>query len=408
MYDSLIGLLEKAELAVADSAGLVEHEVLQSVAQVIRDARVRLSYPEDMVVAALVGGTGSGKSSLLNAIAEEDVVAVGGMRPTTSDPHAVVHPTREHEVSGFLDHLELARTSAGSVPRWLCLVDMPDNDSVELDHRLRVEAMIPRLDVVVWVTDPEKYRDAVLHNQHLKPLAEYSERFVFVLNQADRLTDDGRAQVVEDFTEALVNDGITAPRVVVTSANPLAGPPQGLGELVEALHSAGGVDSQTTKRLLDLEKAAESLVDAVGGSGVDFEHRVERIGATAINSIVEHDNEGAAAVLTGFFETLATEIDEPVSDIIKSVAVSIPAVIQQLSDDHRGSLSPPQRWPRGWIRWRDTSDGAGDDDLQTALRSSLDYQLVAPVRSALAERAKANASIADLVVSVAAATASAR
>ena len=404
MHESLIGLLEKAELAVADSADLVEPDALESVAQVIRDTRVRLSYPEDMVVAALAGGTGSGKSSLLNAIAEDDVVAVGGVRPTTSSPHAVVHPSRELQISGFLDHLELARSSANSVPRWLCLVDLPDNDSVEIDHRLLVEALIPRLDVVVWVTDPEKYRDAVLHNQHLQPLADYSDQFVFVLNQADRLTEDGRAQVVEDFTGALVDDGMTAPRVVVTSAHPPAGPPQGLDQLLDALRSVGDVDRQTTKRLLDLERAAKGLADAVGGSGVDFEHRAERINAVAADSIVKDENEVGVAELTRFFATLAAEIGGPASHIIESLAVSIPAVVQQLSDDHRESPSRGKRW----IRRRDAVGRAVDGELHTALKSGIDNQLFAPIRSVLAERARANASIADLVVSVASARASAR
>ena len=403
MPESLVGLLEKAELAMADSSVLVQPNILEKVAQTVRDVRVRLLYPQDMVVAALVGGTGSGKSSLLNAVAGEDVVAVGGVRPTTSSPHAVVHPSREQEMSGYLDHLELPGSSAESMPRWLCLVDMPDNDSVKVDHRLLVEALIPRLDVVVWVTDPEKYRDAVLHNQYLTPLAEYSDQFVFVLNQADRLTDDGRTQVMEDFTQALVADGITAPLPVATSAHQPSGPPQGLDQLIETLRSVGDVDGQNTKQLLDLERVAGDLAGAVGGGANYFEHRVLRLNAAAVDSMVDRDNKAAVAALTQFFETLATEVDGPVSDIIETVSVSIPAVVQQLSDVHRGPPSSRKRW----MRRKDISNRI-DDDLRTALSRGLDDQLIAPVRSALAERARANTSIADLVVSVAAARASAR
>ena len=336
-------------------------------------------------------------------MAGEDVVAVGGVRPTTSSPHAVVHPSREQEMSGYLEHLELPGSSAESMPRWLCLVDMPDNDSVKVDHRLLVEALIPRLDVVVWVTDPEKYRDAVLHNQYLTPLAEYSDQFVFVLNQADRLTDDGRTQVMEDFTQALVADGITAPLPVATSAHQPSGPPQGLDQLIETLRSVGDVDGQNTKQLLDLERVAGDLAGAVGGGANYFEHRVLRLNAAAVDSMVDRDNKAAVAALTQFFETLAMEVDGPVSDIIETVSVSIPAVVQQLSDVHRGPPSSRKRW----MRRKDISNPI-DDDLRTALSRGLDDQLIAPVRSALAERARANASIADLVVSVAAARASAR
>ena len=69
MRDRVVDLLEKVDLALASSAGVIPDESLTGVAAVRDLVRTRLAYPEDVIVAGLVGGTGSGKSSLLNAVA---------------------------------------------------------------------------------------------------------------------------------------------------------------------------------------------------------------------------------------------------------------------------------------------------------------------------------------------------
>jgi len=46
----------------------------------------RLGFPSDAYVLALVGGTGVGKSSLLNALAGSTVSAASARRPTTAEP----------------------------------------------------------------------------------------------------------------------------------------------------------------------------------------------------------------------------------------------------------------------------------------------------------------------------------
>ena len=48
------------------------------------------------------------------------------------------------------------------------VLDLPDIDSLEAGHRAAVEAVLPKVDVVAWVTDPEKYADAVLHDDFLR------------------------------------------------------------------------------------------------------------------------------------------------------------------------------------------------------------------------------------------------
>jgi hypothetical protein len=61
MHDALVDLLDKVDTAVAESAGVLDRSDVDKVATRARDIRVRLSYPEEVTVAALAGGTGSGK-----------------------------------------------------------------------------------------------------------------------------------------------------------------------------------------------------------------------------------------------------------------------------------------------------------------------------------------------------------
>ena len=69
------------------------------------------------------------------------------------------------------------------------LLDLPDHDSVRLEHRLEVDRLVELVDVLVWVLDPEKYADAAVHDRYLRPLAGHAGTLLVVLNQVDRLAD---------------------------------------------------------------------------------------------------------------------------------------------------------------------------------------------------------------------------
>src|SRR5690606_39514054 len=90
--------------------------------------------PEDTIVAALAGGTGSGKSSLFNEIVGTDAAPVGEIRPTTSEPVAAVPDRMKTSFDAYLDHLGIERRVTH--PRTgFCLIDLPDTDSVVVAHR---------------------------------------------------------------------------------------------------------------------------------------------------------------------------------------------------------------------------------------------------------------------------------
>ncbi|MDF2706628.1 MAG: transporter, partial [Nonomuraea muscovyensis] len=80
--------LDSRLAALAEAATLAEGrlpgEAVAGARAVAERAGARRSLSVEHTVAALAGATGSGKSSLFNALAGADVAAVGVTRPTTS------------------------------------------------------------------------------------------------------------------------------------------------------------------------------------------------------------------------------------------------------------------------------------------------------------------------------------
>jgi GTPase Era involved in 16S rRNA processing len=202
-------------------AGRVDEGAVVSAARLIGHADRRLAFSGAATVVALAGATGSGKSSLFNALTGSDVAAVGVRRPTTARALAGVwgaEPTED-----LLEWLDIPRRHAlggGSASDLdgLVLLDLPDHDSTEVSHRLEVDRLVELVDALIWVVDPQKYADAALHDRYLKPLTRHAEVMTVVLNQIDRLTVDQRAACVSDLGRLLDSEGLGGVDVLAASA----------------------------------------------------------------------------------------------------------------------------------------------------------------------------------------------
>jgi len=391
MRDRLIGLLEKADLALASCSGVVDDAALSPLIRAVGAVRTRLAYPEEVLVAALAGGTGSGKSSLFNALTGETLAEVGGVRPTTSAPAAAVPSSAGGSLDGFLDRLGIDERDVYE-GHGVCLVDLPDTDSVEVDHRHRVDAVLPLVDLVIWVTDPEKYRDARLHHDYLRPMSEYADQFLFVINQSDRLGVNQLREVRVDLETALAEDGMEHPIVIPVSAAPPAGPPVGLETLGEAIEAKRAARDMLYHKLLTDLAATASALGLETGDTLDFDQRASDAVSTAAQALATGETEQAMKALVGFLDSIAGEAGGVAARRIEALAADLPRHLQRIDDEIESRRKPRRRWFRG----RGTTSASQAETALVLITESV----IRPVRAVLARRALALASVADLTFEI--------
>lgn len=270
-----VGLPERVdalEAALDLADGRFEPERVEPAQVTVTKARERMRHGTTHTVAALLGATGSGKSSLTNALAGTDVATTGVRRPTTSstlacfwgdeEPHGLLDwlevTNRYHVDEHHTDHEQVSDPLDG-----LVLLDVPDHDSVQITHRLEMERIARHIDMLVWVTDAEKYGDNAMH-QYLREMSGHGAVTVMVLNKIDMLTDDERNQCVADIGRLLALDGLPETTVVSLSANSGVG----VGDLRNVLAQAVEAKAAMTERLgADCSAVAGDLLDELGNDG---------------------------------------------------------------------------------------------------------------------------------------------
>ncbi|MGQ0608849.1 MAG: GTPase [Chloroflexota bacterium] len=205
---------------------------------VARRVARRAGFGGSVYVMALAGGTGVGKSSVLNALAGSVVSEARATRPTTDRPVAWVADDRRDEVAPLLDWLKVDQVVGHGDERLgdVAILDLPDVDSVRSEHRAMVDTLLPRIDAVTWVVDPEKYDDARVHF-YWRAMAPHADRLRFVINKSDRLTEDEGRVIADDLRARLIADDIPRPVIHVVSSRDGDGVERLRSELEDAAHA---------------------------------------------------------------------------------------------------------------------------------------------------------------------------
>lgn len=294
--ERLDALRSAAEL----SDGRLSVEAVIFARHVIDKADQRLRHGTTHTLVALLGATGAGKSSLANALIGSDVATTGVRRPTTSSTLACLWGDADQlsEAGPLLDWLEIEQRhlvgddAKGGNDRLdgLILLDVPDHDSVEVSNRLEMERIAEHCDLMIWVTDPEKYADAALHH-YLATLAGHDAVMILVLNKADHLDDASLELCRADLARLTTNDGVSDPTVLALSAR------TGVG--VEALadrisETVRANEAMAARLSADVAAASAELATANGQvDQVKISDRAVRsladdlVGATGIEAVTD-------------------------------------------------------------------------------------------------------------------------
>lgn len=261
--------------------------------------RPRAADIDAPLLVLLLGPTGSGKSSLLNAIAGAEVSRAGVVRPTTRE--AVLYATPE-DSERIVSARRLARVAddrllvveAPKAASGVAIIDAPDIDSVERGNRELADVLVEACDVCVFVTTATRYADLVPWKV-LRRVRERGLPLVVVLNRIpagaedrDVLLADAR-RVLSDATGGGTVAGI-AELVTVTEGdvdrrvNGLAR--ERLGPLLDLISRlAGRSDERRRVAAAALAAAVRGLSTLAHGVADDLEH--EAIDAEALRRVAE-------------------------------------------------------------------------------------------------------------------------
>lgn len=306
--------------AISYGEGRVPETVLLDAAETLERLSQRRELSTEHTVIGFFGATGSGKSTLFNAIAGQNIAISAPTRPTTSTVQAAIWEAEGSEelldwlgidkrvypqtqalategettegneaggnnkvaggvtapnavtepAPGLFNRIRRAvggrgemRTRTGG----LILLDMPDFDSVTTTNRDLAARMMRYVDVLVWVVDPQKYADAVIHRDFMVPLAASGAQALCVLNQADKLAPAEVPAVLASLTRLLQTEG--------TEAHLLAAPiavsartGEGVDVLRDLLAQVAAAKSLSLQRTdAQLHATASQLRTYAGGEG---------------------------------------------------------------------------------------------------------------------------------------------
>ncbi|HEV3005525.1 MAG TPA: GTPase [Pirellulales bacterium] len=260
--DSLLAeLVAWSEAAPNWPAARHARALVRRLAQRADTLRVRLDAP---LVVALLGGTGTGKSTFVNALVGAEVSQAGRQRPTTRRPTLVCRSELTPERLGIAaDSVQVVHLDLPVLRDWV-LIDCPDPDTTEQTdapgtNLARLRELLPHCDVLLVATTQQKYRSARVAEE--LAAAAVGARLVFVQTHAgvdEDIRDDWRRVLADEYAtgEMFFVDSLAA----LADARAGLAPRGEMARLTEFLdRELAGTAAKRIRRANFLDLVAETL-----------------------------------------------------------------------------------------------------------------------------------------------------
>ncbi len=312
-----VQVLQDIEHALAQAAPALGARTADDLRREAAELRRAFAHVDDIVVIGIAGGTGVGKSTLINALAGAAITPATVARPTSDRVTIYCHEAVDYP-TGF---------PAGRCPfqerrhsredlRRVVILDLPDCDSIRAEHRRTLALVLPETDLLLLVTDPHKYGDQAFYDL-LDAAAHARENKIIVFNKIDTLAEAYAARGGEVLADLLADldtklRGAAAPdamRVLPLSAREAldakargASPPAEFAALEETIRELRAEKLRRRIKERNLQAAFERLCARVGteASAARFAPRIDAC-RSAITQAAQELDLAARAVCDGAF-----------------------------------------------------------------------------------------------------------
>jgi energy-coupling factor transporter ATP-binding protein EcfA2 len=168
---------------------------------------------ERVLVVGVLGGTGAGKSTLINALVGRSVCEAGEVeRPTTKRPVVIHHPDVDPSFIPLADDRPEVHTVSLPLLEYMILIDCPDPDTQASDgkehgenrNREILHRVLPHCDVLIHVGTAQKYKTESVTRE----LREHAAGRQIVFVQTHAATD---ADIRPDWRRHLESVGFDVP-----------------------------------------------------------------------------------------------------------------------------------------------------------------------------------------------------
>ncbi len=319
------------------------------------------------LIVAFMGGTGVGKSSLLNRLAGKAIAIAGIERPTSKEVTLYHHQSLSTQTLPANLPLQKIRIAAHDnlQHKQLVWLDMPDFDSTERTNQAIVFEWLPYIDVLIYVVSPERYRDNKAWQLLLAEGAKHA--WLFVLNQWDK----GCTEQYNDFKAQLHLAGFENPLVFKTDCSlTLPDEFEGLQQTLIGLATDKTVEHLAARGLQVRQQALTQTLQTIAGSM------------------------GTTQAFEGLIQQWPQQWQKTATTLQKGFSFPIQIQATQYAEQHSsvtkalGNAEP--------VLWDEWSQNRLNDALDELIHRADDLKLpIAPLKQPLqALRAKASAIIA--------------